>query len=177
MRLLALPAALLLAAAPAAAQDLLIPMDEAQTDHLRAYGAVYRALDDGLAVDWLLNHRGGAFLAPADAALAEDLREHHVAFETVSGAAVRAQVDAEGANTHAVRLEKAPRVAVYAPEQTLPWDDAVLLALTYADIPYERIYDDDVLDGRLAEFDWVHLHHEDFTGQYGKFYQYRRQPW
>jgi hypothetical protein len=129
-------------------------------------------------VDWLLNFRGGAFLAPADAGLAEDLRANHVAFEPVSGAAIRAQVDVEGQNTHAVRLEKAPRVAVYAPEQTLPWDDAVLLALTYAGIEYEQIYDDDILDGRLAEFDWVHLHHEDFTGQYGKFFaSYRTQQW
>ncbi len=167
-----------LLAAPAAAQDVLIPMDDAQTDHLRAYGVVYRALSERVAVDWLLNFRGGSFLAPADAALADDLRANGVSFEPVDGAAVRAQVDIEGQNTHAVRLETAPSVAVYAPEQTLPWDDAVLLALTYAGIEYERIYDEDILEGRLAEFDWVHLHHEDFTGQYGKFYaSYRTQEW
>lgn len=171
-------AALAFAAAPAPAQDLLIPMDESQTDHLRAYGVVYRALAAGVEVDWLLNFRGGAFLAPADAAIASDLSQNGVSYQAASGAEIRAHVDVQGANTHAVRLETAPRVAVYAPDQTLPWDDAVLLVLTYAGIPYERIYDGDVLDGRLAEFDWLHLHHEDFTGQYGKFYaSYRHQPW
>ena len=153
-------------------------MDEAQSDHLKAYGLVYWALSEGVEVDWLLNYRGGSFLAPAAAGIAVELRERGIAYEEVSGGAIRAVVDDEAANTHAVRLERAPRVAVYAPTQTLPWDDAVLLALTYAEIPYEQIYDDDVLDGRLAEFDWVHLHHEDFTGQYGKFYaSYRNQPW
>ena len=178
MRLLVLGCVFACAAPLAGAQDLLLPMDEAQSDHLRAYGAVYWALDQGVEVDWLLNYRGGSFLAPAAGGLAAELRRMGVAYEEVSGAALRAEVDVEGANTHAVRLEKAPRVAVYAPEQTLPWDDAVLLALTYAEIPYEQIYDEDVLDGRLTEFDWVHLHHEDFTGQYGKFYaSYRNQPW
>lgn len=168
----------LLVVLPVRAQDLLIPMDEAQSEHLRAYGVVYRALDRGIEVDWLLNYRGGSFLAPAEAGLAHELRAQNVAFETVSGATIRAAVDVEGQNTHAVRLEKAPRIAVYAPEQTLPWNDAVLLVLTYAEIPYEQIYDADVLDGRLAEFDWLHLHHEDFTGQYGKFFaSYRQQPW
>lgn len=168
----------LLSSAGAAAQDLLLPMDEAQSDHLRAYGAVYWALDAGLQVDWLLNVRGGAFVVPADAELETELRARGVRFEPVDGAAAVAEADAGAANTAAVRLEKAPRVAVYAPKQTLPWDDAVLLALTYAEVPYEQIYDDDVLAGRLDEFDWVHLHHEDFTGQYGKFYaSMRGQAW
>ncbi len=176
MRNIALALALL--AAPAAAQDLLIPMDEAQADHLKAYGAVYWALDHGIEVDWLLNYRGGGFLAPDQPDLAAELRARGVTAEPAVGSAVLAEVEREGRNTHAVRLEKPPRVAVYAPTQTLPWDDAVLLALTYAEIPYEQIYDTDVLDGRLAEFDWLHLHHEDFTGQYGKFYaSYRTQPW
>ncbi|HYE95613.1 MAG TPA: asparagine synthetase B [Rubricoccaceae bacterium] len=179
MRLLFL--SLLLAAAPASAQRLLIPMDEGQSDHLKAYGAVYWALERGVAVEWLLNHRGGSFLADDASGLADELRVRNVAFEPLSGAGAAtlvAEVERPDANTSAVRLERAPRIAVYAPEQTLPWDDAVLLALTYAEIPYEQIYDDDVLDGRLEEFDWLHLHHEDFTGQYGKFYgSYRTQAW
>ncbi len=169
---------LVLVGTSARAQDLLIPMDESQTDHLRAYGAVYWALDRGLTVDWLLNVRGGSFVAPADGQLQTELRARGVRFEGIDGEAAVAQAEAGTANTAAVRLEKAPKIAVYAPEQTLPWDDAVLLALTYAEVPYEQIYDDDILDGRLSEFDWVHLHHEDFTGQYGKFYAvYRGQAW
>lgn len=164
--------------ASASAQDLLIPMDEAQSDHLRAYGAVYWALADGLGVDWLLNYRGGAFLAPDDAGFRDELRARGVRFESASGPAITSEVEAPGSNTSVVRLEKAPKIAVYAPDQTLPWDDAVLLALTYAEVPYEQIYDSDVLDGSLSDYDWIHLHHEDFTGQFGKFYAaFRGQGW
>ncbi|WP_420457279.1 asparagine synthetase B [Rubrivirga sp.] len=164
-------AALALLLAPAVgAQDLLIPMDEVQADHLRAYGAVYVALDRGLDVDWLLNVRGGSFVVPAQADLQTELRSRGVTFEPVDGAQAMADAESPASNTSVVRLEKAPTIAVYAPDQTLPWDDAVLLALTYAEVPYEQIYDADVLAGRLSEFDWVHLHHEDFSGQYGKFY-------
>jgi hypothetical protein len=175
----ALLLALLAASASApAAQDVLIPMDEAQADHLRAYGAVYWALDQGLEVDWLLNVRGGSFVAPGGAGFEQELRVRGVSFEPTDAAAAVAEAEAGVANTAAVRLEKAPRIAVYAPDQTLPWDDAVLLALTYAEVPYEQVYDTDVLEGRLSEFDWVHLHHEDFTGQYGKFYASQRgQAW
>jgi hypothetical protein len=168
----------LVLAGSASAQSVLIPMDDGQADHLKAYGAVYWALAQGVQVDWLLNVRGGAFVAPADRALADELRVRGVTFESADGPALVAQAESGPENTAAVRLERVPRIAVYAPEQTLPWDDAVLLALTYAEVPYEQIYDDDVLGGRLQEFDWVHLHHEDFTGQYGKFYgQYRGQAW
>lgn len=153
-------------------------MDETQADHLKAYGAVYHALDLGMEVDWLLNYRGGSFLAPGVDAFAAELRIRGVSFELVNGSPILVEVESPAVNMAAVRLEKAPKIAVYAPDRTLPWDDAVLLALTYAEVPYERIYDDDVLDGRLAEFDWVHLHHEDFSGQYGKFYAaYRTQGW
>ena len=169
MRACALLLATLLAL-PASAQDLLIPMDDAQADHLRAYGAVYVALDRGLDVDWLLNVRGGSFVVPAEADLQTELRARGVSFERVNGAQAVADAESPAANTSVVRLEKAPTIAVYAPDQTLPWDDAVLLALTYAEVPYETIYDADVLAGRLGEFDWVHLHHEDFSGQYGKFF-------
>ncbi len=170
--------ALLLAASGVRAQDLLIPMDESQSDHLKAYGAVYWALADGLGVDWLLNYRGGAFLAPDTPGLRDELRARGVSYQAASGAQITAEVETPAANTSIVRLEKAPKIAVYAPGQTLPWDDAVLLALTYAEVPYEQIYDDEILDGSIKDYDWLHLHHEDFTGQYGKFYSaYRGQPW
>ncbi|CAN5501622.1 hypothetical protein BH23BAC4_BH23BAC4_15260 [soil metagenome] len=163
------------------AQELIIPMDEAQAEHLRAYGAVYWALDRGVEVEWLLNHRGGAFLARGAGELQAELRIRGVSFEAISSSAagrLTADLESESQNTAVVRLERAPRIAVYAPDQTLPWNDAVMLALRYAEIPYEQVYDDDVLAGRLSEFDWLHLHHEDFTGQYGKFYaSYRNAPW
>jgi hypothetical protein len=171
---------LLLLAPTARAQSFLVPMDEAQTNHLKAYGVAFWALERGAQVEWLLNWRGGAFLIPASADLDAELRIRGVAFERVGGAdaaRILAEVEGDAANTAAVRLDKVPKIAVYAPDQTLPWDDAVLLALGYAEVPFEQIYDDDVLGGRLAEFDWVHLHHEDFTGQYGKFYQYRNAGW
>lgn len=165
---------------PASGQDLLIPMDARQTDHLKAYGVAFWAIERGITVDWLLNYRGGSFLVQQDNELEQELRIRNVHYETQNGAgtaSIIAQVESESSNTSTVRLEKAPRIAVYAPKQTLPWDDAVLLALTYAEVPYEMIYDDDVLEGKLSEYDWLHLHHEDFTGQYGKFMQYRSMPW
>ncbi|MEM0961733.1 MAG: asparagine synthetase B, partial [Bacteroidota bacterium] len=170
--------ALAVLAAPASGQDVLIPMDDAQSDHLRAYGAVYWALDQNLTVDWLLNVRGGSFVVTAGGGMETELRARGVSFEATDGDLTIAAAESPSANTSVVRLEKAPRIAVYAPEQTLPWDDAVLLALTYAEVPYEQIYDEDVLTGRLSEFDWVHLHHEDFSGQYGKFYSsFGGQAW
>jgi hypothetical protein len=171
---------LVLAAAPAAGQDLLIPMDQAQADHLKAYGVAYWVLQRGADVDWLLNYRGGSFLTAADEAVIQELRIRGVSFETLSGsgtATMLAEIEREDRNMSTVRLETPPRIAVYAPDQTLPWDDAVLLALTYAEVPYEMIYDDEVLDGKLGEYDWLHLHHEDFTGQYGKFFSFRSSAW
>ncbi|CAM3241477.1 asparagine synthetase B [Rhodothermus bifroesti] len=165
---------------PAPAQQILIPMDAAQTDHLKAYGIAYWALTQGVDVDWLLNYRGGAFLLRSFPGLEEELRIRGVAFEPIdAGTAARilAEVEAEDRNTAAIRLEKAPRIAIYAPSYTLPWDDAVMLALTYAEVPFDRIYDEEVLSGKLSQYDWLHLHHEDFTGQYGKFIQYRHMPW
>lgn len=169
---------LLLAPAMLSAQDLLIPMDESQSDHLKAYGAVYWALEEGMEVDWLLNYRGGSFLATASDAFATELTIRGVSYQPVNSGPILLEFESPAVNMAAVRLEKVPKIAVYAPDQTLPWDDAVLLALTYAEVPYEQIYDDDILDGRLGEFDWVHLHHEDFSGQYGKFFaSYRTQAW
>lgn len=171
----------LLATAPqVSAQDILIPMDAQQSNHLKAYGVAYWALQRRVPVEWLLNYRGGSFLLEQFAELENELAIRGVFFERLNGAQaarIIADVESERANTSLVRLETPPRIAVYAPKQTLPWDDAVLLALSYAEVPYEMVYDDDVLGGRLSEYDWLHLHHEDFTGQYGKFYQYRNMPW
>ena len=170
----------LVTAFPVTAQDILIPMDNKQADHLKAYGVSFWVLQQGRSVDWLLNYRGGSFLTPATQRLKQELSIRGVSYQELSGAEtaqVVAQVEDQSNNTSIIKLEKAPKIAVYAPKQTLPWDDAVLLALTYAEVPYELVYDDGVLDGKLNEYDWVHLHHEDFTGQFGKFYQYRNQPW
>ncbi len=161
-------------------QDILIPMDATQTNHLKAYGVTFWVLEGGTDVDWLLNYRGGSFLLPALPEVEQELRIRGVSYEILGGAdasRVVADVEREDSNTAIIRLEKTPRIAVYAPKQTLPWDDAVLLALTYAEVPYDLIYDDDILEGKLADYDWIHLHHEDFTGQYGKFYSYRSMPW
>ena len=165
---------------PSAAQELLVPMDETQTDHLKAYGAIYGALDAGQKVDWLLNYRGVAFLTRAPTAVTQELRTRGVTFKTVGGATaskIIAKVESDGSNKAVVPLEKAPKIAVYAPSGAVPWDDAVRLALNYADVPHDIIYDDAVLNGKLDQYDWLHLHHEDFTGQFGKFIRYRNQPW
>lgn len=171
---------LLVTAIPAGAQDLLVPMDEQQDDHLKAYGAIFATLQEGQTVDWLLNYRGGSFMTSATQAVEQELRTRGVSFETVSGsqsAQIVSEVEAEGSNMSVVPLEKAPEIAVYAPESAVPWDDAVRLALDYADVPHDVIYDEEVLDGDLEEYDWLHLHHEDFTGQFGKFIRYRNEPW
>ena len=161
----------LAAAAPAAGQHVLIPMDREQTNHLKAYGITYRALERGAQGEWLLNYRGGSFLLPES----EPLRREG-ALEGVTllpmGAAELAAIRAEiaGANMESVPLEKATRIAVYTPPSATPWDDAVTMALTYAGIAYERVWDADVIEGRLSQYEWLHLHHADFTGQYSKFY-------
>jgi len=151
--------------------ELLVPMDEAQTDHLRAYGLTYWALQQGLRGEWLLNYRGGSFLLPDDARISSEAAVRGVRTEAVNGAQI-AQIRAEIAdnNMESVKLETAPRIAVYVPPTAPPWDDAVQLALEYAQIPYTKLWDAEVLQGRLSDYDWLHLHHEDFTGQYGKFY-------
>jgi len=168
--------------APARA-ELLVPMDQTQTDHLRAYGLTYWTLQQGFHGEWLLNYRGGSFLLPDNARISSEAAVRGVLTESVSGAQV-ASIRAEIAdnNMESVKLETAPRIAVYVPPTAPPWDDAVQLALEYAQIPYTKLWDAEVLQGRLSEYDWLHLHHEDFTGQYGKFYAafagtewYRRQ--
>jgi hypothetical protein len=152
---------------------ILIFMDLNQTDHLKAYGVTYRALTKGYKADWLLNYRGGSFLIDYSEELAAECRIENVAFETVSlsqATEIYAFVQSEDNNMDAIRLEKAPKVAVYVPPGFQPWDDAVTLALEYAKVPYDKIWNDEILNGDLDNYDWLHLHHEDFTGQYGKFY-------
>jgi hypothetical protein len=156
-----------------AQSKLLIAMDLDQPDHLKAYGIAYWALTRGIEVDWLLNYRGGSFMIDYHDLVANECRVRGVGFSGVSGseaARIYADVQQEDSNTDVVRLEKAPKVGVYVPPGFQPWDDAVTLALEYAEVTYEKIWIDEVLDGKLAEYDWLHLHHEDFTGQYGKFY-------
>jgi len=171
--------ALALGATRASAQHLLIPMDDAQTNHLKAYGVTFSALTEGVKSEWLLNYRGGSFLLPDLAALRRAAALAGVRAEPIDGAmlaTIRREI-AEG-NMDAVPLEKAPKIAVYTPPQTNPWDDAVTLALTYAGIPYTTIWDDDVLASDLSRFDWIHLHHEDFTGQQHKLHLgFRDAPW
>jgi hypothetical protein len=163
-------------------QKLLIPMDaNSQTDHLRAYGIAYRYLLKGKELDWLLNYRGGSFMFDYSEGLVNECKEKGVSYEPISGtqaAQIYAEVQDEKNNMDVVRLEKAAKLAVYVPPNALPWDDAVRLALDYAEIPYDKVWDEEVLEGKLKNYDWLHLHHEDFTGQYGKFYAaFANAPW
>ena len=166
-------------AGPVLAERVLIPMDLEQRDHLKAYGVAFWSLERGIAVEWLLNYRGGAFLLDYNAALVSEAQIRGVDLIVVSeaqAAQIYAEVDA--GNMEVVRLEKAPKIAVYTPPNKQPWDDAVTMVLEYAEIEYEKIWDEDVLKGALKDYDWLHLRHEDFTGQYGKFYSsYGREAW
>jgi len=161
------------------AQQILIPMDLSQRDHLKAYGAAFHALENGQTVEWLLNYRGGSFLLPGDMQLQRLCRLRGIRVEAVDASALAKVYTAiEAGNMESIKLETAPRIAVYAPPTNQPWDDAVTLALTYAEVPYTQIWDEAVLRGDLDRYDWLHLHHEDFTGQYGKFYgSYRHAEW
>ena len=152
---------------------ILIPMDLAQTDHLKAYGITFNALVDGLKADWLLNYRGGSFMIDYSEKVVSQCLLKDVLFQQISlnqASQIYAEVQSEDNNMDVVRLEKAPRIAVYVPPGFQPWDDAVTLALEYADVKYDKIWNDEILRGDLSKYDWLHLHHEDFTGQYGKFY-------
>jgi hypothetical protein len=165
----------------AQADQILVPMDASQTNHLKAYGVVFNHLTKGNTVRWLLNFRGGSFLAVKDDVFIRQCMLRGVALEVITegkAAQIVREIEAAESNTAVVQLQKAPRIAVYTPDQKLPWDDAVTLALTYAEVAYEKIWDREVLSGKLDDYDWLHLHHEDFTGQYGKFWAaYRAQPW
>ncbi|MBE15288.1 MAG: asparagine synthetase B [Cytophagaceae bacterium] len=154
---------------------------ESQKEHLKAYGITYWSLDQQLKVKWLLNYRGGSFLLPDTEDIRRECTIRGVSFEILSDAATAQMLEeiaSPSQNMEAVILEKAPKIAVYTPDSKVPWDDAVTMVLTYAEIPYTTIYDKAVLDDQLILYDWLHLHHEDFTGQYGKFYaNYRAAPW
>jgi len=160
---------------------VLIPMDLKQTDHLKSYGVAFWVLQHNGEVDWLLNYRGGSFITDYSDVVARECRVRGVFFEALGAgeaSSIYAEVQRDDNNMDVVRLEKVPRIAVYVPPNFKPWDDAVTLALEYAEIPYTKVWDEEVLSGKLAEYDWLHLHHEDFTGQYGKFYaNYRYAQW
>lgn len=166
----------------AKANFLLLPMDEvAQKNHLKAYGITYWALDKQYKASWLLNYRGGSFLLPDVPEIRKECQIRGVSFEVISDAEMQSilgDISSPSQNMETVVLEKAPKIAVYSPPGKQPWDDAVTMVLTYAEIPFKVIYDEEVLSEQLILYDWLHLHHEDFTGQYGKFYgAYRNAPW
>lgn len=164
------------------ASYILIPMDtESQKNHLKAYGITYWVLNKELKVNWLLNYRGGSFLLPDTPEIQRECLIRGISFEVLSDSkteSILEDISSPSQNMEAVVLEKAPKIAVYTPDGKRPWDDAVTMVLQYAEIPYETIYDEEVLNDGLLAFDWLHLHHEDFTGQYGKFYSaYRATSW
>ena len=164
------------------ASSILIPMDaDTQTNHLKAYGIAYWLLEQKQTVQWLLNYRGGAFLVPSSERIERECLIRGVSYELISDsktAQILQEISSPSKNMDAVVLEKAPKIAVYSPSGKQPWDDAVTLVLTYAEIPYDVVYDTEVLNDALLLYDWLHLHHEDFTGQYGKFYRaYRNAAW
>lgn len=160
---------------------ILVPMDDSQTNHLKAYGVAFWVLENGVEVEWLLNYRGGSFLMPNIPEIQNEcvIRgvAHQVIADVQAGQILQEIADPE-VNMERVKLEVTPKIAVYSPEGKQPWDDAVTLVLTYAEIPYDVVYDTEILMGELPKYDWLHLHHEDFTGQYGKFYKaYRSASW
>jgi hypothetical protein len=160
---------------------VLIPMDDSQKNHLKSYGIAYWVLKKDIEVKWLLNYRGGSFMMQHYPDIAAECVIRGVSFETLSDAAGNAilnEISSPDVNQDAVSMFKAPKIAVYSPANKLPWDDAVTLVLTYAEIEYDVIYDEEIMNGKLPEYDWLHLHHEDFTGQHGKFWRtYQHMPW
>jgi hypothetical protein len=163
------------------ASSILVPMDERQANHLKAYGVSFWVLENGVVMEWLLNYRGGSFLFPHLQTIEEELIIRGVSYEIVADGqvnAIRTEIANPEVNMEIVQLEKAPKIAVYTPNSALPWDDAVTMVLDYAEIPYDKIYDSAIVMGILPKYDWLHLHHEDFTGQYGKFYaSFHREAW
>ena len=170
------------------ASYILLPMDDqGQRDHLRAYGITYWVLSQGVEAWWLLNYKGGSFAFVATSVFEKECKARNVSYEVIADAqfsALQNQILDPEVNQDVIKLEKAPKIAVYTPdknekgEMIQPWDDAVTMVLTYAEIPYDVVYDTEVLEGKLLEYDWLHLHHEDFTGMYGKFYgSFNGRPW
>lgn len=165
----------------AEATRILIPMDQRQKDHLKSYGVAYWAISRGMETQWLLNYRGGSFTMAHQMGLEAECRLRGISYEVIpenTYAGILTEIQDLAVNMEVVKLEKAPRIAVYTPPTKQPWDDAVTMALTYAEIPYDKVYDPEVLDGKLPMYDWLHLHHEDFTGQFGRFYfAFRNAAW
>ncbi|MDF2449246.1 MAG: asparagine synthetase [Bacteroidota bacterium] len=152
---------------------ILIPMDNTQKNHLKAYGIAYWALKGELEIQWLTNYRGGSFLIPNSKPVTTECTIRGISYEIISDAqsnGILGEISNPEVNQDAIKLEKAPRIAVYSPKIKQPWDDAVTMVLKYAEIPYDVVYDEEILSEKLADYDWLHLHHEDFTGQYGRFY-------
>ena len=163
------------------ASQIIIPMDDTQSNHLKAYGISFYLLENEIVIEWLLNYRGGAFLIPHLSSIEEELVIRGVSYDILADGQVseiKRMIGNPEINMEIVQLEKAPKIGVYTPGGKQPWDDAVTLVLEYAEIPYDKIYDSAIIMGLLPEYDWLHLHHEDFTGQYGKFYSaFRSYPW
>ncbi len=163
------------------AMYLLIPMDDVQKDHLKSYGIAFWTLQNDIEVKWLLNYRGGSFLMQHNPEIENECIVRGVTYENIADAqasAILNEIARPDVNQDAVSMTKAPKIAVYSPPNKLPWDDAVTLVLTYAEIEYDVIYDEEILSGKLKDYDWLHLHHEDFTGQFGKFWRtYQHMPW
>jgi len=165
----------------ASATYLLIPMDYSQKNHLKAYGVAFWALQNDVEINWLLNYRGGSFMVKHIKSIENELIIRGVSFEVIADVksnAILQEISDPEINMDIVKLEKSPKIAVYSPKNKQPWDDAVTLVLTYAEIPYDIVYDEEIINGNLPLYDWLHLHHEDFTGQYGKFYaHYKNHAW
>ena len=160
-------------------QKILIPMDDSQKNHLKAYGTAFWTLQQEINVEWILNYKGGSFMIDSYPEVEKECRVRGISYEII-GAEKTLVIynEVEVNNMDVILLENAPKIAIYSPPNKQPWDDAVTLALSYAEVPYETLWDEEVFNGSLAEYDWLHLHHEDFTGQYGKFYRnYRTADW
>ena len=172
----------LLVSSSISASFIYVPMnDDNQINHLKAYGIVYYSLEVGLKAKWLLNYDGGAFLIENNKIIENECNIRGVTYQVISDAKAQIileDISSPSKNQEAVSLEKAPKIAVYSPKDKMPWDDAVTMVLTYAEIPFDVIYDEEVLNDKLILYEWLHLHHEDFTGQYGRFYgAFRTTPW
>ena len=163
------------------ASFIFIPMDESQNNHLKSYGIAYYAIENDIKVDWLLNYQGGSFLIKHHKEIENECNLRGVSYKIIAdiqSTKILQSISNPGVNQDVVRLEKAPKIAIYSPKSKQPWDDAVTMALSYAEIPYEVVYDTEVLNNLLPMYDWLHLHHEDFTGQYGKFYvSFKNATW
>jgi len=181
MRKLLLLVFILSCASSAYASRIIIPMDDQQTNHLKAYGIAFWVLDNDVEIQWLLNYRGGSFMIQSSREIEEECVIRGVSYNVIADVQalnILEEIADPEVNMEAVKLEQVPKIAVYSPKSKLPWDDAVTLVMAYAEIPYDVIYDTEIINGALPKYDWLHLHHEDFTGQYGKFYSaYKNATW